>query len=762
MRQAEARVSAATSSDSAYRSGELLIKFKPHVRAVGSRAEQTLAQVGAERTGELSALGVERWQIPAGQEIALAKKLNALPDVEYAEPNYLVWAHLTPDDPYYSLQWSHTVINSPAAWDLTTGSSAVTVAVIDTGVDLQNAELQGRLIGGHDYVNNDDDPDDDHWHGTHVAGVIAATGNNHQGIAGMAWQTLIMPMKVLNSEGSGTDADTAEAITDAVDHGADIINISLGGVDESQTLYNAVKYAYNHGVLVVASGGNCGNSSFARNGCDYQDQAIYPAAYDTEVFAVAATSDYDVIATFSNRGDYIDVSAPGTDIYSTVLNDHFGWASGTSQAAPHVSGLAALLLAIDPTLTAQEIQTHIETSAVDLGNTGWDPDYGAGRINASGTLEHATITLLPPDLLAIDNADRDGNFRVDWSDVTYATGYTLEEDDNANFSSPVTVYSESASQAQITGRSAGTWHYRVRAVRAGAGLTSDWSNTSSVKVGLNAPTLTPISNAGSANYTVTWSAVDGAAAYRLQESASADFSGSTTYSVGANLSFNVVGQDGGIWYYRVQATTGVVNSDWSAAQSAAVLPDPPLLTTIVASSEPDAYTITWSSSTGATTYRLQESATAGFTDVITRYIGAGTGHTVTGQRAGTWTYRVEAANAAGFGPPSNTQNFTVTVAPLPIPLLNPILGQDSNDTYTVSWSMVVTATGYVLEESDTPWFSAPTVAYTGTLTQHAVIDQPLGTWHYRVRARTRDGDSPWSTAKSVSVWAYTYLPLVMR
>jgi len=750
MRQAEAGAPSAASSDGAYRSGELLIKFRPHVRAVGSQAEQTLAQIGAERTGELTALGVERWQIPAGQEMALTEKLNASPDVEYAEPNYLVRAHLTPDDTYYNIQWAHTVINSPAAWDITTGGSSVTVAVIDTGVDLQNTELQGRIIGGHDYVNNDDDPDDDHWHGTHVAGVIAAAGDNHQGIAGMAWQTMIMPMKVLNSEGSGTDADTAQAITDAVDDGADIINISLGGVDSSQTLYNAIKYAYNHGVLVVASGGNCGNSSFAQNGCDYQDQAVYPAAYDTEVFAVAATSEYDVVATFSNRGDYIDIAAPGVDIYSTMLNNQYWWASGTSQAAPHVSGLAALLLATDPALTAQEIQTHIEAASVDLGNSGWDPDYGAGRINASGALEHT-----------IDNADRDPNFLVDWPNVLYATSYTLEEDDNMSFSSPITVYNGSSSQASITGRDDGTWYYRAAAVRTNAALISEWSSVSSVKVGLSAPTIDPINNAGSDTYTVTWSAVDGALAYRLQESESEDFADATTHDVGAHISYTVVGQDGGIWYYRVQATTSVIDSNWSAIQSVRVVPPPPQLYSIVAGSDPDAYTLTWSTSTGATAYRLLESTNVAFTDVITRYIGAGISYTMTGQRAGTWYYRVEAANSAGSSVPSNTQSFTVAVPIIPTPVLNPIPAPSAGSVYTVSWSTVATST-YILEESDTPWFDAPTVAYAGPRTQYAVANQQPGAWHYRVRAQTPDGDSPWSTAESVSVWAYAYLPLVMR
>ena len=123
---------------------------------------------------------------------------------------------------------------------------------------------------------------------------------------------------------------------------------------------------------------------------------------------------------------------------------------------------------------------------------------------------------------------------------------------------------------------------------------------------------------------------------------------------------------------------------------------------------------------------------------------------------------MEAANLAGFSAPSNTRSFTVTVVSVPTPLLNPIPDPDDTDTYTVTWSTVLTATGYVLEESTSPWFSTPVTAYTGTLTQYIAIDQQSGSWHYRVRAQTSDGDSPWSAAESVSVWAYSYLPLVMR
>ncbi|MBN1246887.1 MAG: peptidase S8, partial [Anaerolineae bacterium] len=351
----------------AFRRGELLVKFEDNGGIIATPGRQTLARAGAQRLhGEREASdgrAAELWQVEVGQELALATRLSALPDVAYAEPNYLVYAHLTPNDPLYNPQWAHNVIGSEGAWDLSTGSGSIVVAVVDTGVDLDNPELQGRVTGGKSFVPGVSSPDDDQGHGTHVAGIIAAAGNNGLGVAGMAWSAQIMPIKVLDATGVGDSSDVAHGIRYAVDNGAHILNISLGGPGASTTLYEAVQYASNNGVLVVGSAGNCGDGNYAKNGCDYENQVIYPAAYDAEVLAVAATNTYDTVASFSNQGSYVDVAAPGVGILSTIPTG-YAYADGTSQAAPFVAGLAALLLSVKPSLTPPQVEAIISATAV--------------------------------------------------------------------------------------------------------------------------------------------------------------------------------------------------------------------------------------------------------------------------------------------------------------------------------------------------------------------------------------------------------------
>jgi subtilisin family serine protease len=752
----------ATGTAAEFEPGTILVAFSTasDASALSANSRDTVIRsYGGTLVRTIPSIDVDVVSVPEGRELEIARALNRDSRVRYAEPNYLVWAHLTPNDTFYYLQWAHPKISSPAAWDTTTGSSAVTVAVIDTGVELADPEFQGRLVTGYDFANNDADPNDDHGHGTHVAGIIGAAGNNGAGVAGMAWQTKIMPVKVLTSGGTGSHQATAQGIVYAVDHGADLINISLGGPSSSTTLYDAIRYAYDHGVLVVASAGNCGDeTTYTANGCTYQDQPIYPAAYDTEVFAVAATESNDATASFSNRGSYLDIAAPGYYILSTYLGSNtYVYMYGTSQAAPFVSGLAALLLAVDPTLTAQELQTQIETMSLDLGPTGWDVDYGAGRINAQAAVE-SVLVLPAPTLNPIGSPDYDGTYWVDWSDTLYATSYTLEEADNPAFLSPIIRYSGSASTALVTGRPFGVWYYRVRAERVSASKVSPWSNVESVQVGLATPVLEPIANSGSSAYNVVWQTVSGATGYRLQESPDLAFTAPVTRYLGTNTSYSVTGQAGGTWHYRVQAYNSGGNSDWSVTQSTTVLPLAPVLNPITLI-PPDAYTLTWTATTGATSYRLQESADLAFTAPITRYVGISTSYAITGQPGGTWYYRVEAHNQAGFGPPSNTEGVTVTASGVPAPVLSPIDYGISASNYTVAWTAVQSAT-YTLEESRSVYFEAPAIAYAGALTSYQAIDQGAGPWHYRVRAHTVAGSSPWSNVESVP--AFVYLPLVVR
>ncbi len=780
---------------SAYVPGEVLVAFKPGPGGVplsDAAKGSVLRPYGAVRDGTIygditagvsadtmtpgvAAMlknDVDIVTVPEGQELTVIRALSANPQVRYAEPNYVVHASATPNDPGYTSQWAYTKIQAPAAWDIVTGSTSVTIAIIDTGIDESHPDLAAKIVPGYDYIDNDSNPHDLNGHGTHVAGIAAAVSNNSVGVAGMSWGAKIMPLRVLDADGNGNTADVAAAIGWAEVMGAQIVNLSLGGTSGSQTLLDAVTSAHNAGLLVVAAMGNLNSVA-----------PSYPAAYDQVVMAVSATDQGDLRAPYSNYGSDNDIAAPGgamtmchspLGIYSTLptyavtLNSaptcnyfqQYDFMQGTSQATPFVSGLAALVWSMEPSFTPDQVEQTIETTAVDLGSPGWDQYFGWGRIDALAAVE-SLLVLSPPTLLPISDPEHDGVYWVDWSDVPNATTYILEEDDNPSFNSPVTRYSGATSTVQLASP-LGTWYYRVRAERSGSGNVSAWSNIESLQVVLGTPILQPINNGGAATYQVAWQSVFGATGYRLQESPAADFSIPSTYDVGDVLSYDVTGQPGGTWYYRVQAYTTSGSGDWSTPQSVVVKPAAPTLAAVVPGTAADAYTLSWSSATGATGYRLEESSSATFASTINRYLGIGTTYTVTGQPSGRWYYRVEAYNQAGFSPPSNTRDITVTVPLVPAPQLYPISNTDDDGAYVVQWTAVTTATGYLLEQSRSAYFATTALAYTGTLTQHVVMNQPGGTWYYRVRAVTPSGNSPWSAGQSVFVRALVFLPLIVR
>jgi subtilisin family serine protease len=364
-----------------------LIRTAPEVPALTTlqpdaserEAEALIASVGGRAIEHIKPLPVYRMLLARDQAEASLAALSARTDlVHSAELESEQVAQVVPNDPLYrTFQWNLRRIGMEQAWDLRPTATDVIVAVLDTGVDMNHPDLKPNLLTdlGFDFLNDVPNPQDDESHGTAVAGIIGAVGNNHEGVTGVAWRVKLLPIKALNAQGRGPDSAMVKAILYAADNGAKIINISSTGTRYSAALETAVKYAQDKGALVVAAAGNTGNGDNAVN---------YPAAFDG-VVAVAAVDDHDQLAAFSQRQTYVTLSAPGVDVPSTAWSGAgrglYASQSGTSIAAPHVSGAAAVLWALRPDLAADDIASALRASADKV--SGSDAGYGAGILNVA-------------------------------------------------------------------------------------------------------------------------------------------------------------------------------------------------------------------------------------------------------------------------------------------------------------------------------------------------------------------------------------------
>lgn len=358
---------------------EILVKVKP-----SSKPAEIAEAINGEIIELLPGISVVRILLPTGLDIKEAINiLNQNKSVEYVEPNGICSMHLiTPDDTYYDSQWAPQLANAEAVWGTVTGSG-VTIAITDTGVDGTHEDLANRVIAGHDTYNNVDigagENSAIHLHGTHCAGIAAATGNNTTGIAGVAWESYIMPIRMSmdNDPDYASWADMAEAFMWAANNDADIISCSFGGKFYSQAMKDAVDYAVGLGCTMFAS---MGNSSV--------NEVQYPAGYQS-VIAVGATNAHDEIANFSTTGSHMSICAPGVEIYSTVPDNGYAYMSGTSMACPFAAGVAALMLSKDSLLSQYDIKTRLENSAEDLGISGFDLTYGYGRVNIEAAINNS-------------------------------------------------------------------------------------------------------------------------------------------------------------------------------------------------------------------------------------------------------------------------------------------------------------------------------------------------------------------------------------
>ena len=372
--------------------------------------------------------------------------------VASAEPDYIRTAHGTPNDPLFPQQWGPSIMHAPDAWDIEKGNTDIVTAVLDCGVDLSHPDLANQFWVNADeiYGNNVDDDGngyvDDYngydfasgqffslpWaedgdpsehiasHGTHVTGVIAAEQDNDQGISGLAPNAKVMIVRVLNSLGTGYSSDIAEGIVYAVDNGARVINLSLGGTGLSSMEYDAVKYAWGHGAVIVCSAGNSG---------DGLNTPEYPSSLPFCI-SVGATDPSDNIADFSTHNAFIELAAPGVDILSTTVQGQYqsdGW-TGTSMSAPHVSGLAALLFSHYPGLANWQARLLLREAAIDRGSPGWDTYYGYGRADAATLFsrerapDNQLTILVPPANASFESTSLVGLL---WNQVSGAAHYSV-------------------------------------------------------------------------------------------------------------------------------------------------------------------------------------------------------------------------------------------------------------------------------------------------------------------------------------------------
>jgi thermitase len=361
-----------------YVAGELLVAYEP---GTSEEAEEMVVRQSGARTlkdlpGEVRLISfpaIRREASEAARERALARALGYLAHragVVAADYNYLREPFFMPNDPELANQWGLASTRFGGAWNEAKGDGAK-VAIVDSGVYSEHPDI-GRIVAQRDFVEGDAVADDDYGHGTHVTGIAGALTDNGKGVAGGCFGCGLIIGKVMGFGGFTTDSRIVEGIDWSVNQGADVVNLSLGGPADSSVLRRAVNRAHGQGAVMVAAAGNDGAS-----------EPRYPAAY-SKVIAVGAIGTDDRLARFSNRGRWVDLAAPGTDIISTSNSGGYDRQSGTSMAAPFVSGLAGLLASQG--MSADSIRQGMQATAEDLGPAGQDPRYGHGRIDAANAV----------------------------------------------------------------------------------------------------------------------------------------------------------------------------------------------------------------------------------------------------------------------------------------------------------------------------------------------------------------------------------------
>lgn len=363
--------------------GRLLVQ--PRAGLSDTELDKILKPHGGKSIGRINGINVHVVQLPANaSEKAVEALLKNNKHLKFAERDMLVAGAGVANDPYAGSEWHIPKIQADAAWDVANGAG-VTIAILDSGVDGTHPDLAGKLVAGWNFLDNNSNAADVNGHGTAVAGAAAAATNNGAGIASVAGGAMIMPIRIADANAYAYWSTVAQGLTWAADKGANVANISYNGVSGSATVQNAAQYFKNKGGITVVAAGNSGGEELI-------------AASNTMI-SVSATDGADVKTSFSSYGQYIDVAAPGMDIWTTVRGGSYQRWWGTSLASPVVAGVVGLIKSANPALGAAELENLLLSTAVDLGAAGWDPYYGRGRVNAAAAVQAARL-VQPADTVA--------------------------------------------------------------------------------------------------------------------------------------------------------------------------------------------------------------------------------------------------------------------------------------------------------------------------------------------------------------------------
>jgi subtilisin family serine protease len=579
-------IASSTENHGGFREGEILVKFKQETRSASAlRIHQSIGSTVMKKIQGVS--GLEHVKLDPSTTVADAVAYyKSNPEVEYAEPNYRRRAAVIPNDPGFNLQWGLTKINAPSAWDISTGGNVV-IAVPDTGINYNHSDISANIwsnsseipgngidddgngyvddIRGWNFVSSNNSPMDDNDHGTHVAGIIGAVGNNQIGIAGTMWNCKLMPLKILDSEGNGYISDEVSAIYYAIAKGVKIINFSLTGADYSLTEYNAINAAKNAGILVVAAAGNESSNN------DVIPQ--YPANYGLQnIISVASSNSSDTLSSFSNYGTSVHVAAPGSSIYSAIPSG-YGYMSGTSMATPHVSGLAGLLFGYYTNYTYSQVRSTILNYSDILPSL-------SGRVQTSGRINAylSLSSLAAPSGLAAAPLSLT-QIQLNWTDrATAEDGYKIErKNGSGQYQGIATLPSNAASYTDTPPIDGTTYDYRVYAYNSVSGAPGGPAATVSATTPLLSPSNLSASASSSSQISLSWTDNSGAeSGYKIERK-----TGSGNFAEIASTTANSVSyQDSGLspsttYTYRIRAFNSAAGDSSYSNETIATTQAPP-------------------------------------------------------------------------------------------------------------------------------------------------------------------------------------------